>query len=237
MGVASYLLAGLDAGSESFVVMTASDSAGNEISIPPLGCATDAECDDGILWTGDSCWSDFACAYVPLPDGTAWYDFDSASIGELCVQGTCSATCRVDVDCESGAGRDYVLSWALPPDPGLSGFLLYLRLESSGYGEPLDLVPLDSNGVPFYALFGLDSNRTYHAVVMAYDETGFEWLVGDAVIPALACDPAPCYDANSCTADACTAESCTNQVRVFHEIEERLRLMCERLPPASSHAG
>ena len=52
-GIASYLLTGLDASSEYYVVMTAYDSAGNEsvfsneISIPALECSADADCDDG----------------------------------------------------------------------------------------------------------------------------------------------------------------------------------------------
>ena len=144
-------------------------------------CVEDADCEDANLCTVDSCGSDLTCAYDPVPDGTACYDFDPDTVGDLCLRGACEATCQVDIDCEPGAERDYVLYWALPPKPDVSGFLLYLRFESTAYGEPLDLgfVPLDPNGFPIYPLAGLDATRSYYALVTAYDATGAEWQFMD----------------------------------------------------------
>jgi hypothetical protein len=154
------------------------------------GCGNDSDCDDANLCTVDTCGSDLTCAYVPLPDGTACYDFHPDTVGDYCLAGACQATCLVDVDCEPGDVRDYVLSWTLPSDPDLAGFFLYLRFDSTDYGEPLDLgsVPLDPNGVPQYPLAGLDAARTYYALVTAYDEAGVEWLFMDEIpIAASAC--------------------------------------------------
>jgi hypothetical protein len=179
-------------------------------------CAVDADCDDANLCTVGTCEIDFSCTYAPVLDGTACYDFDPITIGDFCFAGSCEATCQLGVNCGPGVGaqRDYLLSWALPVDPNLAGFNIYLRFEGTNYGEPLDvgLVPLDPNGDPFYPLRGLDSSRTYYAMVTAYDDTGAEWFVDEVMIAALACNPAPCDDGDSCTADSCTATSCTNQV-------------------------
>ncbi len=154
-------------------------------------CVDDPDCDDANLCTADSCVSDLTCAFDPLADGTPCYDFNPDTVGDLCLLGTCEPTCLVDIDCEPGTERDYVLIWALPPDPDVAGFLLYLRFESTGYGEPLDLefVPLDPNGFAIYPLAGLDATRSYYALVTAYDATGAEWQFMDEIeIPALACD-------------------------------------------------
>ena len=154
-------------------------------------CVEDMDCDDANLCTVDSCESDSTCAFEPQADGTPCYDFNPDTVGDLCLLGTCEPTCLVDIDCEPGAERDYVLIWTLPPDPDVAGFLLYLGFESTGYGEPLDLefVPLDPNGFAIYPLAGLDATRTYYALVTAYDATGAEWQFMDEIeIPALACE-------------------------------------------------
>ena len=186
-----------------------------ELPPPPPECLEDADCRDANSCTAGVCGADLTCTHEPLQDGTACYDSDPEAIGELCLAGACEASCRIGVDCESGAGRDYVLGWTPPSGSTPFGYLLYLRFDLTDYGEPLDLgfVPLDATGALFFALSRLDSNRTYYALVSAYDETGVEWQFGDEVeIPALLCDPTLCDDGNSCTADACTPGSCENQV-------------------------
>ena len=178
-------------------------------------CLDDLDCDDQNSCTVQTCGADFACTYSPLLDGIACYDSDPDTIGDFCLAGACEASCRVGVDCEAEAGRDYVLSWELPADPTVAGFFLYLRFELGEYGDPLDLgfVPLDAAGLPFFSLTNLDATQTYHATVTAYDVDGVEWVVVDEfVIPALICDMTLCDDGNSCTADACAPTGCTNDV-------------------------
>ena len=116
--------------------MTAYDSAGNEsvfsneISVSPLECTVDANCDDddacnGVeTCSGYSCVAGFAptcaeptqctdffcdpasgCSQAPRPDGTPCSDGDATTVGDACVGGICRgfvAECTTSSDCDDG---------------------------------------------------------------------------------------------------------------------------------------
>jgi hypothetical protein len=108
-GIASFLLEGLDAGLDYYVVMTAYDAANNvsgfsnEIVIRALACDPSA-CNDGDPCTADGC-SGAACTHDPVPDGTACDDGEVGTVGDYCEAGVCAGilpVCSWDAECDDG---------------------------------------------------------------------------------------------------------------------------------------
>lgn len=106
--------------------------------------------------------------------------------------------------------RDYVLQW-LPPSGSVAGYRVHLGAAPSLYDQILDLgvVPIDPDGIG-RATLTLDAATDYYVALTAYNSAGESPRSNEIVVPASACDPSFCDDAQQCTADDCGPNGCTH---------------------------
>jgi hypothetical protein len=65
-----------------------------------LPCTADAECDDGLVCTTDTCRPVAGCQHAPAPDGSTCADGDACNGAETCQAGACVA--GIPLDCADG---------------------------------------------------------------------------------------------------------------------------------------
>jgi hypothetical protein len=99
--------------------------------------------------------------------------------------------------------RDAVLEFLPPSGSLVDGYRIYVMDDASGVVDALDIgfVPPDADGVARSVLV-LDAASSYRLNMTAYNAAGESEPSNQIVIPAEACEPSLCDDANPCTAPA-----------------------------------
>ncbi len=107
--------------------------------------------------------------------------------------------------------RDAVLEFLPPSGSLVDGYRIYVMDDASGVVDALDIgfVPPDADGVARSVLV-LDAASSYRLNMTAYNAAGESEPSNQIVIPAEACEPSLCDDANPCTSDSCDAAGCAS---------------------------
>ncbi|KNC47443.1 disintegrin [Thecamonas trahens ATCC 50062] len=126
---------------------------GGTCTTQPFCCLTDAQCDDGLDCTIDTCGGDEVCHNDPAPAGTSCDDQQDCTINDACNgidavcegENSCPGGCGLNglcchSVCECTFGWDSDPSCSIGPDPLNLGFALSHALESTREGRAYSLV-------------------------------------------------------------------------------------------------
>jgi hypothetical protein len=107
--------------------------------------------------------------------------------------------------------RDAVLEFLPPSGSLVDGYRVYVMDDATQVVDDLDIgfVPPDADGVARSVLV-LDTASSYRVNMTAYNAVGESAPSNQILIPAEACEPSLCDDANPCTSDSCDAAGCVS---------------------------
>lgn len=105
--------------------------------------------------------------------------------------------------------RDAVLEFLPPSGSQVDGYRVYVMDDATRVVDDLDIgfVPPDADGVA-RSILVLDAASSYRLNMTAYNAAGESVPSNQILIPAEACEPSLCDDANPCTSDSCDAAGC-----------------------------